>query len=130
MKVSRLSKVIPFYLVAAGILVYTAFPFYWAIVTSLKSGSALFQIDFWPEHPVWRNYVGVFTEQPFGRNVLNSILTATLAVALSLALGVLAAFPLSRRRFKGRKTLLLSFLMISMFPQIAVLSGLFELIRA
>ena len=75
-----------FYLLLAVIIFYTVFPFYWAIVSSLKSGSELFQVDFWPPHPAWDNYVAVFREQPFGRNILNSIFVAVSTVILSLAL--------------------------------------------
>ncbi len=99
-------------------------------MTSLKSGTALFEVDFWPPHPAWDNYVAVFQEQPFGRNILNSVFVAVSTVVLSLALAVTAAYALGRVRFRGRTALLLIVLGVSMFPQIAVLSGMFELIRA
>ncbi len=67
-----------------SIVFYTVFPFYWAIVSSLKAGSELFTVDFWPPHPAWDNYVAVFREQPFGRNILNSVFVAVSTVALSL----------------------------------------------
>ena len=52
-----------------------------------------------------------------------------LTVALSLFLGVTAAYALARVRFRGRTLLLFTILAVSMFPQIAVLAGLFELVR-
>jgi len=117
-----------FYLLLAAIVLYTVFPFYWAIVSSLKSGSALFQVEFWPAHPQWQNYVAVFREQPFGRNILNSLFVAVSTVVLSLALALAAAWALGRVQFRGRGLLLAVILGVSMFPQIAVLSGMFELI--
>jgi trehalose/maltose transport system permease protein len=114
----------------AVIIFYTVFPFYWAIVSSLKSGSELFKVEFWPSHPAWDNYVAVFREQPFGRNILNSIFVAVSTVLLSLGLAVLAAYALGRIQFRGRMPLLFTVLGVSMFPQIAVLSGMFELIRS
>ena len=119
-----------FYLFLAVIVFYTVFPFYWAIVSSLKSGSELFKVEFWPLSPAWDNYVAVFREQPFGRNILNSVFVAVSTVALSLSLAVAAAYALGRIQFRGRTTLLFVVLGVSMFPQIAVLSGMFELIRA
>ncbi|TVQ35456.1 MAG: carbohydrate ABC transporter permease [Geminicoccaceae bacterium] len=118
-----------FYLLLAVLLVYTIFPFYWAIVTSLKAGSEVFQPTPFPLRPAWNNYVVVFQEQPFGRQILNSLFVAVSVVLLSLALAVLAAFALGRIPFKGRRLLLFTILGVSMFPQIAVLSGMFELIR-
>jgi trehalose/maltose transport system permease protein len=121
---------IAFYLFLALIVFYTVFPFYWAIVSSLKAGSELFKVEFWPRDPAWDNYVAVFREQPFGRNILNSVFVAVSTVLLSLSLAVAAAYALGRIRFRGRTTLLFVVLGVSMFPQIAVLSGMFELIRA
>ena len=112
------------------IIFYTVFPFYWAIVSSLKAGSELFKVEFWPSHPAWDNYLAVFREQPFGRNILNSIFVAVSTVLLSLGLAVLAAYALGRIQFRGRMPLLFTVLGVSMFPQIAVLSGMFELIRS
>lgn len=71
----------------------------------------------------------MFREQPFGTNILNSILVATSTVLLSLALGLTAAHALGRVAFRGRTLLLVGVLGVSMFPQVAVLSGLFELVR-
>jgi trehalose/maltose transport system permease protein len=121
---------IAFYLFLVVIVFYTVFPFYWAIVSSLKAGSDLFKVEFWPSNPAWDNYVAVFREQPFGRNILNSVFVAVSTVVLSLSLAVAASYALGRIQFRGRTMLLFVVLGVSMFPQIAVLSGMFELIRA
>ncbi|HKK13534.1 MAG TPA: carbohydrate ABC transporter permease [Gammaproteobacteria bacterium] len=118
-----------FYLLVGVIVFYTVFPFYWAVVSSLKTGSALFNVNLIPARPAWGNYVAVFTQQPFGRNILNSVIVASATVAVSLVLAVTASYALGRIRFRGRSTLLMVILAVSMFPQVAVLSGMFELIR-
>ena len=120
---------VAFYALVAGIVLYAAFPFYWAIVSSLKTGSSLFQVELIPSRPTLDNYVALFREQPFARNILNSLVVATLATGASLALSVSAAYALGRLRFRGRSAVLLAILGVSMFPQIAVLAGMFELIR-
>ncbi len=125
----RLAGRVLFALLLAVIALYTVFPFYWAIVSSLKSGSALFTMEMFPAQPAWDNYAAVFRERPFGRNIANSVLVAGSVVAVSLFLGVTAAFALGRVAFRGRGMLLAAILAVSMFPQVAVLSGLFELIR-
>ena len=71
----------------------------------------------------------MFSQGEFPRNILNSVFVATLTVAFALLLGVTASYALARVRFRGRTLLLLTILAVSMFPQIAVLAGLFELIR-
>ena len=111
------------------IMVVCIFPFYWAVVSSLKTGSDLFKVEFIPQNIAWSNFVEIFKEQPFGRNILNSVFVAIGTVSISLLVAVSASYALGRVRFRGRSALLLSILSISMFPQVAILSGMFELIR-
>ena len=129
-KAKKIIGRLAFYGLLAIIVLYTVFPFYWAIVSSLKSGSALFEVEFWVSQPHWDNYVSVFREQPFGRNILNSIFVSVSTVMLSLVLALAAAYAIGRVQFRGRLLLMFVILGVSMFPQIAVLSGMFELINA
>jgi trehalose/maltose transport system permease protein len=119
-----------FYLLVAVIIFVSVFPFYYAIVTSLKTGTALFMPDLWPKAASLANYVQVLTTGSFPRNLLNSLVIASVVVALSLLLGITAAYALARVAFRGRKVILFAILSVSMFPQLAVLAGLFELVRA
>jgi trehalose/maltose transport system permease protein len=110
-------------------IVVSVFPFVYALSSSFKQGADLFSPALWPGDPTLANYTSVFADQPFARNLLNSLVVAGSVVALSLLLGVLAAWALGRVRFRGRGTLLIVILCASMFPQVAVLSGMFELVR-
>jgi trehalose/maltose transport system permease protein len=127
--IRRILGRILFYLLAAAIALYTVFPFYWAVASSLKAGGALYAVELVPRDLRWDNYVAVFREQPFGRNILNSVLVSASVVALSLSLAVTASYALGRVRFRGRSAVLLATLGVSMFPQVAVLSGMFELVQ-
>ncbi len=119
----RILKTGGFYLLVVLIIVFAVFPFYYAIVTSFKTGTELFDPSLFPLSFSFGNYVSVFQEQPFRRNLLNSIAVSLAVVVLSLFLGVTAAYALARVRFRGRTLLLLTILAVSMFPQIAVLVG-------
>ncbi len=130
MKVPKPVRRAAFYLLVAGIVVESVFPLYYAIVTSFKSGQAIFRVDYWPTSFSLANYVAVLGQGHFARNILNSVLVAGATVALSLALGVTASYALARVRFRGRRLLLFTILSVSMFPQIAVLAGLFEMVSA
>lgn len=129
MKALRLAGRIGFYGLMALIVFYAVFPFYWAIISSLKSGSAIFRVELIPTSANFENYRALFVEQSFARNILNSLVVASVATLIALALAAFAAYALGRMTFRGRSTVLFAILSISMFPQIAVLSGLFELIR-
>lgn len=118
-----------FYIFVVAIIVYAVFPFYYAIITSLKTGSELFRVDYFPLAWNFGNYSSVFRDNPFATNIWNSVLVSFATVAVSLFLGLTAAFALARIRFRGRSLLLLTILGVSMFPQVAVLSGMFQMIR-
>ncbi|MBK1687904.1 carbohydrate ABC transporter permease [Rubrivivax gelatinosus] len=118
---------------AAGLVVaVSVYPFLYALATSLKTGTALFDARLWPSEPTLRNYQQLFEGDgpPFGRHLLNSIVVATLTVVVSMLLAISASYALGRIPFRGKGTLLLAILAVSMFPQVAVLSGLFELMQA
>ena len=121
---------IGFWLLVIAIGLFALFPLYYAIISSFRSGAALFTIAYLPESFDVSNYVAVFDRQPFGQNILNSIIVAGSVVAISLALGMTAAYAFGRIAFRGRALLLMTILAVSMFPQVAVLSGMFELIRS
>jgi trehalose/maltose transport system permease protein len=122
---------IALYLLAALVVVVSVYPFIYTIATSFKTGSALFGTSLWPSEPTIRNYVQLFEgRQPFGRHLLNSIMVSTVTVAIALVMAVTASYALGRIQFKGKATLLLLILAVSMFPQVAVLSGMFELMQA
>jgi trehalose/maltose transport system permease protein len=125
----RLLKKTAFYALVVAIVLESLFPFYYAILTSFKSGTSLFEVNYWPTMVSWDNYATIFESGSFPRNLLNSVVVATLIVVSALLLAVPAAYALSRVRFQGRSLLLLTILSVSMFPQMVVLAGLFEVIR-
>lgn len=125
----RIAKSVGFYALVAIIVIVAVFPFYYALLTSFKSGTALFTADFWPSSLSLRNYTEVLSQGSFLQSLGNSLLVATIVVAISLLLAVTASYALARVKFRGRGLLLLTILSVSMFPQIAVLAGLFELVR-
>lgn len=120
---------IGFYALVALIVLFAVFPFYYAIVTSFSTGTALFQVNYWPRVFDLANYRAVLGSDSFLRSILNSLFIASLTVGFSLLLAVTASYALARVKFRGRGLLLMTILAVSMFPQIAVLAGLFELVR-
>ncbi|HEY0192862.1 MAG TPA: carbohydrate ABC transporter permease [Kofleriaceae bacterium] len=120
-----------FWLVVAIILFYVLFPFYWAIKTSLTPSGELADtaLHWFPDHPTLSNYVEVFRAQPFGRNLFNSLIVSIGTVLVSLALAAPAAYALGKFRFKGKRSLLYAILAVSVFPQIALLPGLYAVVK-
>lgn len=120
-----------FYLLVVFVVVYSVFPFYWAVISSFKPSDALFSAhpSFLPIPFTLTQYQNVFSGAAFGRNLLNSLIVAGGATLISLVLGVSAAYALGRLRFPPKNIVLYIVLAMTMFPQVSVLSGMFVLLR-
>lgn len=118
-----------FYVGVALIVLISVYPFYYAVLSSFETGTALFTPNLLPEAFSLENYRSVLTQRSFVRSVFNSVFIASVTVCFALLLAVTASYALARVRFRGRGLLLITILGVSMFPQIAVLSGLYELIN-
>ncbi len=113
------------------IVVISIFPFYYAIITSFKSGTEIFKISYLPTELDFKNYLDIFLGKThFGTNLINSFIVSFSVVGLSLLLGITASYVLGRVDFKGRTFLLFLILSTSMFPQVAVLAGLYQIISS
>lgn len=124
-------KKISFFSLLIIILVYTCFPFYWAVVSALKkTGTGNFTVEYWPKHPTLENFFYVLSRPAFGSTFFNSVFVSTLTVLFCLVIALTAAYALGRIKFRGRTGLLMAILGTSMFPQVAILSGMFELTRS
>ncbi|MBQ2716951.1 MAG: carbohydrate ABC transporter permease, partial [Clostridia bacterium] len=111
-----------------GIAVYTMlviwalvvlFPFYWMLLTSVKSyGSynAEFIPKFFTLSPTFENYVSAFSAVPLAKYFLNTVIFTVVTTALMLVIAIPSAFAFARLEFKGKNLLFLSFLALMMIP--------------
>jgi len=127
-----------FYAILIVVAIYLLFPFYWALNSSFKTENQLQMTPatFLPRDPstndvsfTFRNYQGVFQNKDFGRGLINSTIVAISTTVLSLIVGSFAAFALGKLRFRGKTPSLYLILSMTMFPQVAVLTGLYAVIR-
>ena len=95
------------------------FPFYWMLLTSVKSYSAYngeYIPQFYTLSPTFENYAEAFTAVPLARYFLNTLIFTLATTAAMLAVTVLAAFAFSRLAFRGRNVLFAAFLSLMMIP--------------
>lgn len=120
-----------FWLLIVAIIVYTLFPFYWAVVSSLTPANDLFNspVPLFPTSLTLDHYRVVFQDSSFLRAILNSVIVSTSVVVLALLLGTLSAYALGRLNFRGRKVILYLILSMTMFPAIAILGSLFQMMN-
>ena len=98
--------------------VIVLFPFYWMIISSLKSLDEyrLNVPTFWPKRILLSNYLDAFTTASLGRLFYNTLIVGVVSTILSLIITVLSAFAFARLEFKGRETMFALMLATMMIP--------------
>ncbi len=99
--------------------VIVLFPFYWMVLTSLKSYSSYNAENlpkFFVDHPTLENFTGAFEAVPLAGYLANTLIFTLITTFLMLAVIVFAAFAFARLKFKGREAIFGLFLALMMIP--------------
>jgi trehalose/maltose transport system permease protein len=118
-----------FWIMVVIILVFNLFPFLYALVSSFRPSQELFSTQIVPRSLTIDHYLAVFKDPRFVMSLVNSIIIAGVTVLIALGLGSLCAYALGRLPFRYKGFVLYLVLTMTMFPQIAVLSGLFVMLK-
>ena len=100
------------------IAISVLFPFYWMIISSLKTQQEYRRTvpTFWPQTMMLSNYAQAFKQANLGRLFMNTLYVGVVSTALSLVITVMTAFAFARLEFKGRETLFAALLATMMIP--------------
>jgi multiple sugar transport system permease protein len=115
----RTVRQIVLYTLLALWAVMVLFPFYWMVLTSVKSYSA-YSSEYIPQFftlsPTLQNYADAFTTVPLGRYLLNTLIFTVITTVVMVAVVTLAAFAFARLQFRGKDLLFTLFLSLMMIP--------------
>ena len=112
------------------VLVFALVPVLWVLSLSFKTKDTLTDGAFIPQSWTWQNYADIFQTSEFIRALVNSIGIAIISTVIAVTLGTMAAYAIARLDFPGKKILVGVSLLIAMFPQISLVSPLFDIERA
>jgi multiple sugar transport system permease protein len=117
-KVGRIISTTLMYLVICFLALLVIFPFYWMVITSLKTNEEVIQPvqTFFPTIVMWTNYVYVLQAFKFMTYLKNTVVVAFFSTLGTLITTILAAFAFARLEFKGRDAVFMVFLMTMMIP--------------
>ncbi|MGD9903308.1 MAG: carbohydrate ABC transporter permease [Vicinamibacterales bacterium] len=116
--------------IATGVVAAMAFPLLWAALASVTPEERLFAPGgLVPDRLIGDHYRALFTGRDFLTPIVNSLVVAAATTVLSVTLGALCAYALARLDFRGKTAALAFVLAVSMFPQIAIVSPLFLVLR-
>jgi multiple sugar transport system permease protein len=121
------SKKISWTVVNIVVLLYAFIPVVWIVSLSLKGGDTLNDGKFLPGNPTSEAYTTIFRNDDFIRSLINSIGICLISTFVALVLGTMAAYAIARLDFPGKKAIVGMSLLISMFPQIALVTPLFKI---
>lgn len=104
------------FLIAMALIVL--FPFYWMIISSLKSLAEYRESvpTFWPRQILFSNYATAFSTAKLGQLFINTMIVGIVSTLLSLVITVLSAFAFARLEFKGKDALFAALLATMMIP--------------
>ena len=117
-RVMRIVSMSGTYLFLGLMALIVLFPFYWMIISSLKTLDEyrMSTPTFWPRVIMLSNYVDAFTTASLGRLFLNTMYVGLVSTLLSLVITILTAFAFARLEFKGKETLFALLLATMMIP--------------
>jgi multiple sugar transport system permease protein len=105
-------------------------PVLWMVSLSLKTPAAILDPSFWPASFTWGNYSGVLETSEFIRPLINSIGIGLISTLIAVVLASMAAYAIARLRFPGKSVLIGMALLIAIFPQIALVTPMFNIERS
>jgi multiple sugar transport system permease protein len=131
MKDKKISKILRIYIPLGLLLLFILFPYVWTFLTSIKPSTELYtnKIQILPAHPTFENYVQLLGEKKFILGARNSIIVSVSTAFVTLVVALMAAYACSRYNFKGKKYILVAFLLIYMFPPVLLLMPIFVVMK-
>ena len=112
------------------VVLYALFPVLWILSLSLKPTSTVKDGKLIPTEITVDNYRGIFRGDLFGPALRNSIGIGLITTVIAVVIGAMAAYAVARLDFPGKRLLVGVALLIAMFPQISLVSPLFDISRA
>jgi len=111
------------------VLIYALLPVLWILSLSLKPTSTVKDGKLIPSEITLDNYRGIFTGDVFSSALINSIGIGLITTVIAVVIGGMAAYAVARLDFAGKKALIGTALLIAMFPQISLVTPLFNIER-
>jgi multiple sugar transport system permease protein len=115
--------------VNALVILYALFPVFWILSLSLKPTSTVKDGKLFPTQITFANYKGIFTGDIFTSALVNSIGIGLITTVIAVVVGGMAAYAVARLAFPGKRLLVGVALLIAMFPQISLVTPLFNIER-
>ncbi|MFL0180867.1 MULTISPECIES: carbohydrate ABC transporter permease [unclassified Mycobacterium] len=112
------------------VVLYALVPVLWIFSLSLKPTSTVKDGKLIPSSVTLDNYRGIFAGDVFGSALINSVGIGLITTVIAVVIGAMAAYAVARLDFPGKRLLVGAALLIAMFPQISLVTPIFNIERA
>ncbi len=112
------------------VVLYALFPVLWILSLSLKPTSSVKDGKLIPSEITFDNYKGIFSGDIFTSALINSIGIGLITTVIAVVVGGMAAYAVARLAFPGKRLLIGVALLIAMFPQISLVTPIFNMWRS
>lgn len=116
------------YLAAAIIAVYSAFPIYWMVISSLREPTSLLsRVSLLPGPLTFEYYTNLLELTDYPQHFVNSVIVAVVTVAVTMVFSVMIAYAVTRQRIRGKKLIVGAMLYAYMFPPLLIAIPMFTI---
>ncbi len=121
-----------FYLMVAVFVIVSLFPFYWIVITALKTQPEISAgtTGLFPAHLTWSSFSTILSQGTFARSLLNSLIVCGSTTILTVVIASLAGYGLARTTIRGKQVIMGFLLVAGFFPVIAMVGPIFVTYRS
>jgi len=112
------------------VVLYVLIPVLWIMSLSFKPATSIGDGKFVPQHWTLENYKGIFKTDTFTSALVNSIGIGLITTVIAVGVGTVAAYAIARLDFPGKKVMVGASLLVAMFPQISLVTPMFNIERS
>lgn len=119
------------YLIALILIIFAVAPALWVVSSSLNPAKSLVGGTLIPKHPGFTNYEELLNNEffPYAKWFVNSLKIATVSTLMTVLITCMSGYALSRFRFKGKRTFMVSILTLNVFPSVLALVALYSIMQ-
>lgn len=130
---AKVSEHVIGYLILFVFIVVLLFPFYWMVITSVKTDAEMTRLEgslLWVKEPTLKNFTRLWNDWPFKKWFRNSVIVSGSTTLFSVIVGTLAAYSLVRYKFPGSQVLGMGMFVTYLVPPILLLIPMMTIVRS
>lgn len=130
--VDKMKRILYLYIPLTLLLVFILFPFYWVLITAFKTNSDIITrpISYFPPTFILQNFISAWKDVGFSKYFLSSMIVSGSVLIADIVISILIAYPMTRFKFKGKKSMFIGLLCVQFLPVSMMIIPLFLIFKS